>query len=74
MYHIPPDARDLPSLPPGMLLAADIRGPWRARAHIVWLLLGFCLRLLNPFVYGSRYFILSRPAVRPPGPPVRFYA
>lgn len=75
MSRLPPDTRDLPAMPPGLVLAADIRGPWRARAYVVWLLLRFCLRLLNPFVMGGKYFIVARPESRPPpSPPCSFTA
>lgn len=75
MPRRPPDPRDLPSLPPGLVLAADIRGPWRARAYVVWLLLRFCLRLLNPFVIGSKIFIVAHAESRPPpGPSCHFTA
>lgn len=75
MPRLPPDPREPPSLPPGLVLAADIRGPWRVRAYVVWLLLRFSLRLLNPFVLGSKFFIVAHPKPHPPtGPSCRFTA
>lgn len=56
-------------MPPGLLLAADIRGPWRVRAYVVWLLVRYALHLLNPRKTGSRLFIVAHPApATPPAP------
>jgi len=42
---------------------------------VVWLLLRFSLRLLNPFVLGSKFFIVAHPKPHPPtGPSCRFTA
>lgn len=66
MSNKPPDPADLPRLPPGLIMAADVVAPWRVRARLVLMLLGFCLRLLNPLCAGGRLYIVARPLVDAP--------
>lgn len=65
MSNTPRDPDDLPRLPPGLVMAADIIGPWRVRARLVLMLLGYCLHLLNPLCAGGRLFILARSCPAP---------
>jgi len=66
MFNTPRDPDDLPRLPPGLVMAADVVAPWQIRARLVLMLLGFCLRLLNPLYAGGRLYIVARPLVDAP--------